>query len=125
MRGARGDSLPTAAPEMAGIPPPGWGRDWEGVKARQCTWVPENSLSAVALSPPEEPLAISPPPRPAPIKGRERTGGEGTERSGGGGLSLYKLVGEGEDRRRDRQAERLGSLEIDYQLKPGRLLDRQ
>jgi hypothetical protein len=31
----------------------------------------------------------------------------------------------GENRLRDRQAERLSGLEIDYQLEFGRLLDRQ
>ena len=35
------------------------------------------------------------------------------------------LVGAGEDRLRDCEAERSGSLEIDDQLKPGWLLDRQ
>ena len=35
------------------------------------------------------------------------------------------LIGAGEDRRRDRQAERRGRLEIDHQFEPGRLLDRQ
>src|SRR3984893_12375366 len=38
---------------------------------------------------------------------------------------LDHLVGAGEDRWRDGQAERLGGLEIDHQLECGRLLDRQ
>ncbi len=42
-----------------------------------------------------------------------------------GGQSFDDLVGAGEDRRRDRQAERRGSLEIDDQLEGGRLLDWQ
>src|SRR5439155_4418206 len=39
--------------------------------------------------------------------------------------SFDDLVGAGEDRRRDRQAERRGSLEIDDQLECGWLLHRQ
>jgi hypothetical protein len=39
--------------------------------------------------------------------------------------SLYDLIGAAEDRSRDRQAERPGSLEIDDKLEIGRLLDRQ
>jgi hypothetical protein len=39
--------------------------------------------------------------------------------------SLDHLVGEGEDRLRHGQVERLGGLEIDDQLESGRLLDRQ
>src|SRR6516162_4184807 len=39
--------------------------------------------------------------------------------------SLDNLVGTGEDRRRDRQAERLRGLEVDYQLECGWLLHRQ
>jgi len=35
------------------------------------------------------------------------------------------LLGAGEDRWRDRQAERLGGIEIDHQLEGRRLLDRQ
>src|SRR6266404_2555577 len=42
-----------------------------------------------------------------------------------GGQSFNDLVGAGKDRRRDGQAERRGSLEIDDQLEPGRLLHRQ
>ena len=38
---------------------------------------------------------------------------------------LDHLVGAREDRGRDRQAERSGGLEIDDQLVPGSLLDRQ
>jgi hypothetical protein len=38
---------------------------------------------------------------------------------------LDDLVGAGEDRWRDGQAERSGGLEIDDQLESGRLLDRQ
>jgi hypothetical protein len=34
------------------------------------------------------------------------------------------LVGEREQRRRHVEAERLGSLEVDYQFELGRLLDR-
>jgi hypothetical protein len=40
-------------------------------------------------------------------------------------VSLDDLVGAGEDRRRDRQPERLRGVEIDDQLEGGRLLDRQ
>src|SRR5215831_16304267 len=39
--------------------------------------------------------------------------------------SLDHLISAGEDRRRDRQAERLCGVEIDNQLEPRRLLDRQ
>src|SRR5258706_1082270 len=39
--------------------------------------------------------------------------------------SFDDLVGAGEDRWWDRQAERLRGLEIDDQLEPGRLLDRK
>src|SRR4029077_3841163 len=38
---------------------------------------------------------------------------------------LDDLVGAGEDRLGDRQAERLGGLQVDDQLECGRLLDRQ
>src|SRR6516164_432584 len=41
-----------------------------------------------------------------------------------GGIT-HHLVGAGEDRGRDRQAERLGSLEVDDQLEGRRLLDRE
>src|SRR5262249_5959088 len=53
-----------------------------------------------------------------PSRGRKRTGGEGTGR-GGREASLDDLVGAGEDRWRDRQAERLGRVEIDDQLECG------
>jgi hypothetical protein len=39
--------------------------------------------------------------------------------------SFDDFVGAGEDRWRDRQPERLGGVEIDDQLEPGRLRDRQ
>ena len=39
--------------------------------------------------------------------------------------SFNDIVGAGEDRRRDREAERVGGLEIDDELEFGRLLDRQ
>jgi hypothetical protein len=39
--------------------------------------------------------------------------------------SFDDLVGAGEDRRRDGEAERLGGVEIDDELEYGRLLDRQ
>ena len=35
------------------------------------------------------------------------------------------LVGAGEDQRRDREAERVRGLEIDDEIEPNRLLDRQ
>ena len=41
------------------------------------------------------------------------------------GRSLDNLVGTGEDRRRNGEAERLGRPEIDHQLEFRRLLDRQ
>src|SRR6516165_2168965 len=41
------------------------------------------------------------------------------------GISFDDLVGAGEDRWRDPQAERLSSLEIDHQLEGCTLLDRQ
>jgi len=40
-------------------------------------------------------------------------------------LGADDLIGAGEDRGRHGQAERLRGLEIDDQLEPGRLLDRQ
>src|SRR5215469_11729849 len=40
-------------------------------------------------------------------------------------VSFDNLVGAGEDRRRDRQAESPGGLEVHNQLELGRLLDRQ
>src|SRR5215469_5795615 len=40
-------------------------------------------------------------------------------------LSFDDLVGAQQNRLRDRQAERLGGLEIDHQLEFGRLLDRK
>src|SRR5215469_8468116 len=43
----------------------------------------------------------------------------------GGKHSLDDLVGAGEDRRRDRQAERLRGLQIDNQFEPSRLLHGQ
>jgi hypothetical protein len=39
--------------------------------------------------------------------------------------SFDYLIGTGENRRRDRQPERLGGIEIDHQLEGGRLLHRQ
>ena len=43
-----------------------------------------------------------------------------------GGHPLFDhLVGEGEQRRRNRQAERLGDLQIDDEIEFNRLLDRQ
>ena len=39
--------------------------------------------------------------------------------------SLNDVVGPAQQRLRDRQAERLGCLEVDHQLELGRLLDRQ
>src|SRR5215813_5925566 len=39
--------------------------------------------------------------------------------------SFDHLVGEGEQRRRNRQAERLGDLQIDDEIEFNRLLDRQ
>ena len=44
---------------------------------------------------------------------------------GEGCRSLDDLVGTGEDRRRDRQAKRLGGLEVCDQLEGRRLLNRQ
>ena len=44
--------------------------------------------------------------------------------SGRSPASLDNLVGEGEDRWRYSQAERVGSLQVDHQLELGRLLDR-
>src|SRR6516162_4795777 len=44
---------------------------------------------------------------------------------GEGCRSLDDLVGTGEDRRRDRQAKRLGGLEVYDQLEGRRLLNRQ
>src|SRR5215813_15656118 len=42
-----------------------------------------------------------------------------------GGASFDHLVGEGEQHRRNRQAERLGDLQIDDEIEFSRLLDRQ
>ena len=42
-----------------------------------------------------------------------------------GERSFDRLVGTGEQRRWDRQSERLGGLEIDHQLELGRLFDRK
>src|SRR4029077_11997296 len=42
-----------------------------------------------------------------------------------GGSLLDDLVGAGEDRWRNLQAERLSRLEVDHQFESGRLLDRQ
>jgi len=39
--------------------------------------------------------------------------------------SLDDLVGKGEDSLRDRQSKRLGGLQVDDKLEPGRLLNRQ
>ena len=39
--------------------------------------------------------------------------------------SFDDLVGAGEERLRDGEAERLGGLQVDHQLEFGRLLDRQ
>jgi hypothetical protein len=63
----------------------------------------------------------------APIPAVRGTAMEPPEltRSGHPPVSLDDLVGVGEDGWRDRQPQRLGRLEIDHQLKPGRLLDRQ
>jgi hypothetical protein len=40
-------------------------------------------------------------------------------------LLTLSIVGAAKNRWRDRQAKLLGGLEIDYQLEPRRLLDRQ
>src|SRR5436190_504690 len=55
----------------------------------------------------------------------ERDSNHDADRQPPHSASLDQLVGAGEDRWRDREAERPGRLEIDHQLEGGRLHDRQ
>src|SRR4051812_16790418 len=47
-----------------------------------------------------------------------------SEQQGSFAASFNHLIGSGEERRRDREAERSGCLEVDYELEFGRLQDR-
>src|SRR5262249_38379280 len=108
---------------MCGIPPPRWGRDWEGVRAAAVCTVPAGgrAVGDDVITTRGTLGNITPTPtRPHQGGGRPPTGRE----SGGSGPSFANLIGAGEGRGRHRQAERRRGLEVDDELECRRLLHR-
>src|SRR6516225_7440422 len=69
-------------------------------------------------------LAAACPADAAPMPLRDQQPARSRPRSKSSAASFDDLVGAGEDRWRNRQAQRLGGLEVDDQLELRRLLDR-